>query len=409
MRKCVMGENMINVSIKKLFGNFDYDITLCENGMSIITGPNGFGKSTIIKCVKAVSDSDLLFFYDLQFESMELKVMPGNHKIQIRKLSDGLEINQDIINEKIILNAKRALMRKHGIEIDDENIEMYQSTIENMKNIIGKVEYIEEQRLITMEEEREQRYVGNRIQSQISRNVRQTIESIPDKLMFIIRRSSMMYSRTAGQLDSTFPIRLFHEKKGIKKEEFDLKIQKMNEKTKKLDEYGFYTTRPMEKIEFQEEDARALKVYFEDFEKKYKQYEHLIEKLDLFKKMINSRFKFKHIEISEEYGIRVVNDKEQNISLKKLSSGEKETIVLFYRLLFEVEDGTILLIDEPEISLHIAWQRMFVEDLLTIVKIKNLNAIVATHSAQIVNGNFDIQVDLGEYYSKWIQSEKMKN
>ena len=52
---------------------------------------------------------------------------------------------------------------------------------------------------------------------------------------------------------------------------------------------------------------------------------------------------------------------------------------------------------------------MFVEDLQTIVKIKNLNAIVATHSAQIVNGNFDIQVDLGEYYSKWIQSEKMKN
>ena len=37
------------------------------------------------------------------------------------------------------------------------------------------------------------------------------------------------------------------------------------------------------KIEFKEDDARALKVYFEDFERKYNQYKALIEKLDMYK------------------------------------------------------------------------------------------------------------------------------
>ena len=43
---------MIKIKFTKLFDIFNYDIILCENGMSIITGPNGFGKSTIIKSIK---------------------------------------------------------------------------------------------------------------------------------------------------------------------------------------------------------------------------------------------------------------------------------------------------------------------------------------------------------------------
>lgn len=52
---------------------------------------------------------------------------------------------------------------------------------------------------------------------------------------------------------------------------------------------------------------------------------------------------------------------------------------------------------------------MFAEDIKTIMNLKGLKVIVATHSAQIVNGNSDIQIDLGACYSKWIQSEKTKN
>ena len=41
------------VEIKKLFGRFNYNINLNESGITIITGPNGFGKSTILNMVNA--------------------------------------------------------------------------------------------------------------------------------------------------------------------------------------------------------------------------------------------------------------------------------------------------------------------------------------------------------------------
>lgn len=64
----------------------------------------------------------------------------------------------------------------------------------------------------------------------------------------------------------------------------------------------------------------------------------------------------------------------------------------------KIPKNTLVLVDEPEISLHIAWQRMFVKYMRKIVSLKSIYAIIATHSAQIVSGNRDIQYDLGEMY-----------
>lgn len=86
--------------------------------------------------------------------------------------------------------------------------------------------------------------------------------------------------------------------------------------------------------------------------------------------------------------------------MSQLSSGEKQEIILFYKLIFETPENTLLLIDEPEISLHIAWQKKFMDDLYKIIKFKNLNVIVATHSPQIINHRWENQIDLGELYEQ---------
>ncbi|MCB0909950.1 MAG: AAA family ATPase, partial [Nocardioidaceae bacterium] len=46
--------------------------------------------------------------------------------------------------------------------------------------------------------------------------------------------------------------------------------------------------------------------------------------------------------------------------------------------------GQLVLIDEPEISLHVAWQRQFLNDLQRIAQLGEMRFIVATHSPQIV-------------------------
>lgn len=69
------------------------------------------------------------------------------------------------------------------------------------------------------------------------------------------------------------------------------------------------------------------------------------------------------------------------LPLAKLSSGEKQLLILFIEALLQRQNPYIFLADEPELSLHIAWQR----NILKAVRLLNPNAqiIVATHSPEI--------------------------
>jgi predicted ATP-binding protein involved in virulence len=51
-------------------------------------------------------------------------------------------------------------------------------------------------------------------------------------------------------------------------------------------------------------------------------------------------------------------------------------------------------LDEPELSLHISWQKSFMDDLLEIIKVAQFDVLIATHSPYIVGERTDLLVDL---------------
>jgi predicted ATP-binding protein involved in virulence len=46
--------------------------------------------------------------------------------------------------------------------------------------------------------------------------------------------------------------------------------------------------------------------------------------------------------------------------------------------------------------LHVSWQTEFLNDLLQIVKLQNIQVVIATHSPQIINDNWHLTVDLAK-------------
>jgi predicted ATPase len=54
----------------------------------------------------------------------------------------------------------------------------------------------------------------------------------------------------------------------------------------------------------------------------------------------------------------------------------------------------LVLIDEPELSLHVNWQKSFLPDLLKIVEATGYDVILATHSPFIVGDRSDLMVAL---------------
>lgn len=400
---------MESMEIKGLFKRFNYKIDINTGGVTIITGPNGFGKSTIIKCMNALGNSDVDFFFELPFNEI-IVGLKDKQNFYIQKKDNKLFIDDQEIDRELFRVRTKLIYKKNNVDYNgvQDKITRYNQIINKMQQITGQICIIEEQRLV--EERRiseERRLVENEeVQYAVPDiiikgrgGVVDAVQLIPHKILREIRDAAGKYSQFASGLDSTFPERLLNEREGISEGQFHLKMNQMKERAEKLNKYGISNIHPLPNVEFKSDDARALKVYFEDFEEKYKQYEELINKLEQFSNVVNKRFIFTQMEISSKKGILIVEKTtKEKIDLKKLSSGEKETLILFYKLIFEVPDGAVLLLDEPEISLHIAWQRMFSEDLFEIAANKHLTIIVATHSPQMINGHRDVQIDLGELY-----------
>ncbi|MGI2788591.1 AAA family ATPase [Vibrio fluvialis] len=68
------------------------------------------------------------------------------------------------------------------------------------------------------------------------------------------------------------------------------------------------------------------------------------------------------------------------------SSGEQCLFLLFLGIISSIDDDALILIDEPEISLHPSWQQKFVEILHTSLNMySGCHFIIATHSPLIVS------------------------
>ena len=69
----IMEVYMNKIKFTKLFGRFNYEIELKE-GITIITGPNGYGKSTILRCIEAIQKGieGVIYLISLDFEKIEI-------------------------------------------------------------------------------------------------------------------------------------------------------------------------------------------------------------------------------------------------------------------------------------------------------------------------------------------------
>ena len=418
----------MKIQFKKLFGRFDYSIELKEDGLTIITGPNGFGKSTILDSIYQLykKEKGIPFFLNLDFEEV-IFLISGEKQLKITKKAGALVINDKTdysVNlkniEKYLGNdsffnryynknfVKKFEDRKTLDEVfnyvslieryskkevtQKNNIRFVINVLKEFSKELGKVFYIREQRLVSEEFDR---FDESRLKDEI--------KELPKKFKILLDENSSEYSSKSNELDSSYPIRLFNNKEAItSKDEFNQKIELMTKKFQKLNKFDLSRIQDLSNLEFKEEFSKALKIYFDDFDEKYQIYENFINQLELFTGIINDKLNFKEIANSREEGI-YIKDKDikgKQISLSQLSSGEKQEIILFYKLIFETPENTLLLIDEPEISLHIAWQKKFMDDLYEIIKFKKLNVIVATHSPQIINNRWENQIDLGELYGQ---------
>ncbi|WP_026947152.1 AAA family ATPase [Algoriphagus marincola] len=103
----------------------------------------------------------------------------------------------------------------------------------------------------------------------------------------------------------------------------------------------------------------------------------------------------------------------RELSMLNASSGELALITSIVYLSTIITDNTVILIDEPENSLHPLWQKEYAKTLLDIFYFYQPKIIIATHSPLIVNGaeifSDSAKIFKSENFSFTLQSQEPLN
>lgn len=221
------------------------------------------------------------------------------------------------------------------------------------------------------------------------------------KMRSLVQDAQTEHSRITQQLDRTFPNRVLEKSIDASVADTDVR-DRYNEQNAFRSRLGRVVSVALEDAlslparTLLDWELTLLSLYLDDTEKKLAPFEALIQKIELLEQIINSRLLKKKLQVTAGDGLNVIHETSENrIDLDSLSSGEQHEIILMFDLLFNVPRGALVLIDEPEISLHVVWQLAFIPDVQRISKLAGFRFVVATHSPQIINDAWDRAVRLG--------------
>jgi predicted ATP-binding protein involved in virulence len=449
---------LIEIRVKGLLGRFDHKIEFPEEDEFIILhGPNGIGKTKLLELIRALSPPLRVHnIARIPFGSVEL-VYSDDFRLEVIRnyqetlpLGDGLEKKTRQIILKLHQPGRSDPARWHtnfdseevntarlrdyasrylGVEqvgadlwesdpgdffTTNELLEIYGDRLPPgffrasqqrkipppLRNFVegNEVHLIETQRLL-----------GLQTSSPSHRPVKNTgaikVEQFSKDLSRRLDEALAENSRVSQELDRTYPERLLRAQSEFPDEQkIRARYAEQNELRRRLAEISLLGEKsgvisiPDGMASWQK---NVLWTYLQDSDKKLSTFQDILDRVSLLLEIVDKRFLYKHLEVDRRRGLKVISDDDGNdgeekreLPLSTLSSGEQHELVILYDLLFNVRPGALVLIDEPEISLHVSWQKGFIDDLRRIASLVKFRSIVATHSPQIAGKWIDRMISL---------------
>lgn len=439
-----------NLVVKKLYGNYDYDVSFNED-VTLIYGMNGCGKTTILNIITAIITGTLYNLFSYKFENVSLTYydeidQKNKFNIIISKKSD--DILEVIFNGKPTNISKLQLSedqrrRTTGIEIlyfeeypilNDIRREFnyVYLALNRAISLSDKDNYFPRRRYFLVEEEEivepekvdsEIRYIENLIVRRYMTATSQT-NNINNEFRNSILKSALDVNvqTDLGKFMSDFNIKNIKKNEIIKIRDSYVKILSdlnlVSEDEKK--QYNIFFQNYSTKIKslgnsISIEEMFSLFIEYNEMKKIQNivdiaadtemQKAIIMKPIELFLTIVNEFISSS--DSKKEIGINIngrvyfsTGDNKQNLSVQFLSSGERQLLIFFANLIFGVKDTSsgIFVVDEPELSLHLSWQKVFVKKALEVNN--NVQFIFATHAPEIIGNRRDKMYKLEKKYTK---------
>ncbi|MEU0728599.1 AAA family ATPase [Streptomyces sp. NPDC006140] len=454
----VTDRKLVRVEVSQLLGRFDHEVPFpADKDFVILHGPNGIGKTKLLELIDATFSMNIQLISDIPFRSVLFQFsddsvitiertgqealpglgeeeslsetlrfllkQPGGREIPwdaskslnrgefppgfLRVMESELPVRRissarwrdmtvgDVVSPREIYQRYSDYLPRPGLMLPPEDVPSEISDV----LVSTTVHLIETQRLINLQLVRPSRTPRD------PENVRRpTVVKFSEDFSRRLGDALAQNSRVSQGLDRSFPRRLLSETHllpQITENAIRTRYSEQSEIRRRLTQISVLDASgelPLPDRTLADWEKRVLWTYLDDTEEKLNTFQDLLNRVALLREIVNSRFLYKELVLDRD-GFHVVTAGGKEIRAEKLSSGEQHELVLAYDLLFNVKPNSLVLIDEPEISLHVVWQKEFLNDIVRIAAINSARFMVATHSPQIIHKYWSDTVGLEPGYA----------
>lgn len=393
-----------------------------KNDINIFVSENGAGKTTILKLFISILEKDLQTINEIDFSKCKLSFVDSK-SVEIDKNAINLEFANHY-NE--CLDYLRGIISRRDFEIlQDEFLQKGRFNTEKIEEELSS--FLRENREVSYKINKARDFVknlNNELQKKIGDLLEECvhidtifyptyrrIETPKDKIFYSRYRNDIKVKNkyiSFGMDDVHYRINAILEeikissniayvtitndiindlfkkdltklpetKKTIDKKKFDIIMDRIGRKsTKNYDDLLSYLDK--------QDDTKNifLKYYINKLSAIYDKQEALTSRLKNFTNICNKYLENKEFVLNEselKMEIKIKNKKQSSLELEELSSGEKQIVSIFSKIYLDTSLPSVFVIDEPELSLSLKWQKDFLIDIYNSNKVSLL--IATTHS-----------------------------